>query len=115
MSEKKHLSFQISAEFHELLRELAEHDNTSISQLVRDLLEKLEPGLRQARDMMVAAKNMSEEARKIMMPEIIRHGENLESNVKYGMENIERELMKGKVQKGENSKDQEPPQHKLPL
>ncbi len=92
MNEKKQLNLIVSAEFHDLLKEIASYDDKSVSQLVRELFETLEPGLRQARDLMAAARNMNEEARKVMMPEIVRHGEQLESNVRYGLENIEKAL-----------------------
>jgi len=92
MNKKKQLNLVVSAEFHELLKDLASFDDKSVSQLVRELFETLEPGLRQARDLMAKAKNMNEEARKVMMPEIVRHGEQLEKNVKYGLENIEKVL-----------------------
>lgn len=88
MSEKKQLNLIVSSELYDLLKEISSYDNTSVSQLVRDLFEKLEPGLRQARDLMASASSLNSEARKVMMPEIVRHGEQMESNVKYGLENM---------------------------
>ncbi|NCC26092.1 MAG: hypothetical protein EOM25_13000 [Deltaproteobacteria bacterium] len=114
MKKKKHLSVVVSAEFHDLLVELAKYDDKTMSDLVRELFETLEPGLRQARDLMAAAHNMSEEARKVMMPEIVRHGEQIEKNIKYGMENIGT-VLKEKPKDRRKDKDQEPPRRKLPL
>ncbi|MDD2637212.1 MAG: hypothetical protein PHW82_17115 [Bacteroidales bacterium] len=88
----KQLNLIVSVEFHDLLKEIAAYDDKSVSQLVRDLFETLEPGLRQARDLMAKAHSMNAKARKVMMPEIVRHGEQLQSNVKYGLENIEKAL-----------------------
>lgn len=88
----KQLSMLLSAEFYGLLKEIAELDDRTVSQVVRELLESLEPGLRQARDMMLAARDLNEAARKTMLPEIERHGKQIESNLKYGLENIEKML-----------------------
>lgn len=91
-TKKKPIQAQIPEELYEILRDISEYDGKPVAQILRDLLETLTPGLRQARDMMKAAYEMNEAARKKMMPEIVRHGEQLESNVKYGLENIEKAL-----------------------
>ncbi len=92
MTKKKILQVQVTQEFYDVLKDIASFENESVSKVVRDLFEKLEPGLREARDVMLAALAMSEKARKLKIPEIVRHGEQLESNVQYGLENIKKAL-----------------------
>ena len=86
----KMLQIKVSEDFFNALREIADFENKSISKLGGEILEKLEPGIMQARDFTRAAKSMTDEMRKSLFPEIVRHGEQLESNVKYGLENIEK-------------------------
>lgn len=103
---KKVLQAQISGELFEAIKEIADYENKSISQVGREILEAMEPGILQARDMMRAAQAMTEEARKALIPDLERHEKHLEESVRYGLENIETTIKKGKS---------DPPQHKLPL
>lgn len=103
---KKVLQAQISGELFEAIKEIADYENKSISQVGREILQAMEPGILQARDMMRAAQAMTEEARKALLPDLERHARHMEENAKYGLENIETSLKKAKV---------DPPQHNLPL
>lgn len=103
---KKVLQAQISGELFEAIKEIADHEGKSISQVGREILEAMESGILQARDMMRAAQAMTAEARKALLPDLERHEKHLEESVKYGLENIETTLKNGKV---------DPPQHKLPI
>lgn len=89
---KKPVQTYLSEELDEILRDISECDGKPVAQILREILETLTPGLRQARDMMIAARDMNEAARKKIIPEIVRHGEQLEKNVKYSLENIEKTL-----------------------
>lgn len=104
--QKKVLQAHISTELYDAIKEIAEYENKSVSQVGREILEAMEPGILQARDMMRAAQSMTEEARKALIPDLERHEKHLEDTVKYGLENIESTLKQAKA---------DPPQHKLPL
>lgn len=108
---KKTLQVQISLEFYSLLEDLAKMDDKSLSQFIRELFSNLAPGLRQAHDLMKTACEMTEEARKAMFPELIRHGEQIESNVKYGLDNMNKLL----VSEDKQNVSSDPPQYKLPI
>ncbi len=91
-TKKKMLQVQISADFFDALKEISELENKSLSRVVREMLEALEPGVIQALEMMRAARTMTDEARKKLIPELERHGNQIESNVRYGLENMEKVL-----------------------
>ena len=103
---KKILQVQISGELFEAIKEIAEFENKSLSQVGREILEAMEPGILHARDMLRAAQSMIEAERKALIPDLERHEKHLQDSVKYGLENIESTLQNGKA---------DPPQHKLPL
>ena len=93
MRKVKRIQINVSEDFFDALREIADFENKSISKLGGELFEKLEPGILQARDFMRVAKSMTDEARKsLFFDEIVRHGKQLEDNVNYGLENIEKVL-----------------------
>ena len=104
--QKKVLQAHISIELYDAIKEIADFEDKSISQVGREILEAMEPGILQARDMLRAAQSMTEEARKALIPDLERHEKHLEESVKYGLENIETTFKKAKT---------DPPQHKLPL
>lgn len=106
MKKKKMLQVQISVELYDAIKEIADYENKAVAQVAREMLEALEPGVFQALEMMRAALAMTDEARKVLIPDLERHGKHLEENMKYGLENIETTLKKAKA---------DPPQHKLPL
>lgn len=89
---KKLIQAQIPEELHDILRDISFYDRKPVAQLLREILDTLTPGLRDARDMMKAAHDMTEDARKKLMPELLRHGQQVESNVKYGLENMAKVL-----------------------
>jgi hypothetical protein len=104
--QRKVLQAHISIELWDAIKEIADHEEKSVSQMGREILEAMEPGILHARDMMRAAQSMTAEARKALLPDLERHEKHLEESVKYGLENIETTLKNGKV---------DPPQHKLPI
>lgn len=89
---KKLIQAQIPEELHDILRDISFYDRKPVAQILREILDTLTPGLCEARDMMKAAAELTEDARKKVMPELVRHGEQLESNVKYGLENMAKVL-----------------------
>lgn len=106
MKNKKAIQTIVPIELYDLLFEVAELDNKSVAQLLRDLLVELAPGLKDARDMILSARKLEESARKLIIPDLERHGNQLESNVRYGLDNMKKTLEK---------EIQDPPQYKLPL
>lgn len=103
----KPIQTQVSEELYEILKYISSVESKSVAQLLRELLDTLTPGLREAQLLMMKAQSLHSEALKAMIPEIERHGKQLEQNVEYGIENIRREINKGQ--------DQDPPQYKLPI
>lgn len=106
MKNKKAIQTIVPIELYDLLFEVAELDNKSVAQLLRDLLVELAPGLKDARYMILSARKLEESARKLIIPDLERHGKQLESNVRYGLDNMKKTLEK---------ETQDPPQYKLPL
>lgn len=113
MSQKKAIQTIVSAELYDLLFEIAAFDNKSVAQLMRDMIESFEPELRKARDLIRDANALSEEARKLILPELERHANQMQGNVEYGMENIGQTIRK--ESKAKDATVSDPPQHKLPL
>ncbi|MDP3425700.1 MAG: hypothetical protein Q8S32_18310 [Burkholderiaceae bacterium] len=106
MIKNKVFQAYISAELYDAIKEIADYEKKSVSQIGREMLATLEPGILQARDLMRAAHSINAEARKQMLPALKRHSKRLEKTVKKSLEDIETTVQQAKV---------DPPQHKLPI
>lgn len=113
MSKKRALQTQVSSKLYDLLQELADLDSKSVSQLVRELIEQLEPGLQNVKNTILLTKSLNEDARKALIPNLERHADHIESSLQYGFDNMQNEITT-EIKKQEKEKT-DPPQYKLPI